>query len=39
MDIVLQNYKNLIENIIKDILLSKVDAILKGFCGINNSEN
>lgn len=39
MNIILQIYKKLIENIIKDILLSKIDSILKGFCGFNNIDN
>lgn len=36
MDIILQNYKNLIDNIIKDIFLTNVYTILKGLNGVNN---
>lgn len=39
MNIILQNYKILIEKIIKDILFSKVDTILNSFCGLNNINN
>lgn len=39
MNIILQNYKNLIENIIKDIFLTKVDTFLKGLNGVNNVNN
>ena len=39
MNIILQNYKKLIEDIIKDILSNKVDTFLKDFSGINNVNN
>lgn len=39
MNIILQNYRNLIENIIKDIFLTKVDTFLKGLNGVNNINN
>jgi len=39
MNIILQNYKKLIDNIIKDILSNKVDTFLKDFSGINNVNN
>lgn len=39
MNIILQNYKILIENILKNLLLNKVDSIIKGFNGLNNINN
>lgn len=39
MNIILQNYKNLIENILKNIILNKVDTVLKEFNGLNNVSN
>lgn len=39
MNIILQNYKILIETILKNILLSKVDLIFNKFNGLNNVNN
>lgn len=39
MDIILKNYKKLIESILKDFLLSKVDSSFKSFAGLNNINN
>lgn len=39
MNIILQNYKNLIQKIITDNYISKIDKILLSFNGINNINN
>jgi hypothetical protein len=39
MNIILQNYKQLIENIIKNCILNKIDNAIKDFNGINNINN
>lgn len=39
MNIILQNYKKLIEIILKDIFLNKVDSVINAFSEINNVNN
>lgn len=39
MNIILQNYKNLIENLIKKYFSDKIDSIISNFNGINNINN
>ena len=36
MNIILQNYKNLIQNIFKSTFIDKMDYIINNFDGLNN---